>query len=136
VPQAKVEYRRWRFQTRADRPKPFATSLVSRCKKWRNARTPHRACAARAGRKFRSAAVRRSLSQSRANGDLDRIGYGTAPLQCRLSASGFSSGLDRFVEAGLYLPSPFGDLLLEHSDEPACLIELGAYALEFGLQAL
>jgi hypothetical protein len=61
---------------------------------------------------------------------------GTPLLQCRTSASGFGSGLNRVVEAGLYLPPPFGDLLLEHSDQAAGLIEFGAHTIEFRLQAI
>ena len=65
-----------------------------------------------------------------------RLAAWTPPLQCRLSAPGFSSGLDGIIEAGLYLPPPFGDLLLEHSDQTAGLIEFGAHPLEFCLQAI
>jgi hypothetical protein len=61
---------------------------------------------------------------------------GIPPLQCRLSASGFGSGLGGIIEAGLYLPPPFGDLLLEHADQTAGLIKFGAHTLEFCLQAI
>jgi hypothetical protein len=65
-----------------------------------------------------------------------RRGPGAGHRVARASAAGFGSRLGGIVEAGLYLPSPFRDLLLEHSDETASLIEFGAHTFEFSLQAI
>jgi hypothetical protein len=59
-----------------------------------------------------------------------KMAVGIPPRQFRASASGFGSGLDRIIETGFDLTPPFGDLLLEHSDQTTRLIELGTHAVE------